>query len=81
MKKTTTWTLCLRSSLARMTGRIMIIAAPVVPMTLAIKAPMASSTVLVIGEPCRLPLITMPPATVNSASSSRMKGMYSCSTV
>ncbi len=81
MKKTTTWTLWRRLSLARSTGRIMMIEAPVVPTKLAISVPIASSAVLVAGVPCRLPMIRMPPAMVNSAKSRMMKGMYSSSAV
>ena len=43
MKNTTTWTLCWRGPLARSSGRIRIMAAPVVPTTLAISVPMAGS--------------------------------------
>ncbi|MCY1381287.1 hypothetical protein D9M69_691770 [compost metagenome] len=75
MKKTTTWTLKRRSSFARSTGRIMMIEAPVVPTKLASPVPMASSTVLVAGVPCRLPEIRMPPAMVKSAKSRMMKGI------
>ena len=39
MKNTTTWTLCSRAALARMNGRIKIIAAPVVPTALAMSVP------------------------------------------
>ena len=74
MKKTTTWTLKRRASLARSTGRIMMIEAPVVPTKLASTVPIASSTVLVSGVPCKLPEIRMPPAIVNSAKSRMMKG-------
>ena len=82
MKNTTTWTLCRRSSLARSTGRIITIEAPVVPMRLASTAPMRSSARVgrrravdvAARSRCR-------PPTVNSASSSRMNGMYSSSAV
>ena len=77
MKKTTTWTLWRRLSLARSSGRIRIIEAPVVPTMLAITVPMARMTVLVAGEPCRLPVIRMPPAMVKSENSRMMKGRYS----
>ena len=81
MKNTTTWALCRRSSLARSTGRIITIDAPVVPMKLASAVPMASSAVFAAGAPWMLPRMTMPPATVKSARSSRMKGTYSKSAV
>ena len=75
MKNTNTWILCRRSSLARIMGRISSIDAPVVPIQPASTVPIASSAVFIEGEPCRLPLIWMPPVTVNSAVSSTMKGM------
>ena len=55
--------------------------APVVPMKLASTVPIASRIVLVPGAPWMLPRTRMPPATVNRASSRRMKGMYSRSAV
>ena len=57
IKNTTVCTLCTRLSLARISGRINNIEAPVVPMTLASSPPMARMAVLVRGSPCRLPLI------------------------
>ncbi len=51
MKNTTTWTLLKRSALARSSGRIRIIAAPVVPTTLAITVPKARIAVLTSGVP------------------------------
>ena len=77
IKNTTTWTLCCRSSFARMTGRIITIDAPVVPMMLARNAPSAKRPVFVSGAPWMFPRTRMPPATVNSASSNKMKGIYS----
>ena len=77
MKKTTTWALNGRLSLARITGRIMIIEAPVVPTTEASAAPMTSSSALVSGLPWMLPATSMPPAMVNSANSRMMNDMYS----
>ena len=56
MKNTTTWALKRRPSLARMSGRIRIIEAPVVPMTLAIAAPKARIALLTSGEPLSEPL-------------------------
>ena len=81
MKKTKTWTLCTRSSLARRSGRIRIIDAPVVPMTLAGSAPIARMAVFMPGEPWMLPATTIPPAAVKSANSMRMKGRYSVRSV
>ena len=64
-----------RLSLARSSGRIITIEAPVVPMRLASTVPIRSRMPLVSGLPCRLPLILIPPAMVKSANSSRMNGM------
>ena len=55
MKNTTTCTTCLRLSLARISGRISSMEAPVVPMKLASTAPMARMPVFSAGLPCRLP--------------------------
>ena len=77
MKKITTWTLCLRLSLALSSGRIISMAAPVVPIMEARTVPMASKMVLSLAEPCRLPHTRMPPEMVYKASSSKIKGMYS----
>ena len=63
MKNTMTWTLCSRAALARMSGRIRIIAAPVVPTTLAMSVPNARIAPLTSGVPRRLPVTRMPPAT------------------
>ena len=64
MKKTITCTRRLRLSLARISGRISSIEAPVVPITLASSAPIARIAVLSPGAPCRLPRMWMPPDTV-----------------
>ena len=63
MKNTTTWTLWKRAALARSSGRIRIIAAPVVPITLAISVPNARMTVLTSGVPRSAPVTRTPPAT------------------
>ena len=63
--------------MALSSGRIISIAAPVVPMMEANAVPMASSAVLSFAEPCKLPHTRMPPEMVYKASSSRIKGMYS----
>ena len=81
MKKTMTWALWRRLSLARMIGRIMIIDAPVVPTTEAISAPIRSRPELTIGVPRRLPETRMPPEMVNRANSRMMNDMYSSSIV
>jgi hypothetical protein len=54
-----------------------IIAAPVVPMKLAKKAPAAKKRVLVAGVASRSPDILIPPEITNRLKSSTMKGMYS----
>ncbi len=77
MKNTTMCALCLRLSLARIKGRIISMEAPVVPMKLASTAPMSNKPALSAGLPWRLPRMKIPPATVNSAVSRMMKGMYS----
>ncbi len=64
MKKTNTWVLCCREMLARISGRIRIIAAPVVPTMLAITEPSARMAALFQGVPRILPLTKIPPATV-----------------
>ena len=55
MKKTMTCATCLRLSLARISGRISSMDAPVVPMKLASTAPMPMMAVFRPGLPCRLP--------------------------
>ena len=76
IKNTTTWATCLRLSLALMSGRIMSMDAPVVPMKLAKNAPIARMAVLRPGLPCKLPRIKMPPETVYKAVKRTMNGMY-----
>jgi hypothetical protein len=51
MKRTTRWTRLRRDSLARRSGRIRSTDAPVVPITLARTAPIASSAVFMSGVP------------------------------
>ena len=63
MKNTTTWTLFSRAALARNNGRIRIMAAPVVPTTLAIKVPNVSNSALTNGVPRKVPSSRIPPAT------------------
>jgi len=81
MKNTKVWVFCLRKALARSTGRISSMEAPVVPITLAITVPKASSAVLVAGVPISAPFNSTPPPVTYSASSRAMKGMYSCKTI
>ena len=75
MKKTTMWALCARQMLARRTGRMSSIAAPVVPIQLARNVPIASMITLLRVEPLMVPATWMPPVTTNRPSSSTMKGM------
>ena len=55
MKKITTCAQLLRLSLARISGRISSIDAPVVPMKLASTPPISRMPVLSSGVPCKLP--------------------------
>jgi len=71
MKNTTTCALDRLASFARNSGRIRIMAAPVVPTMLAIKVPKASRKMFVAVVPRGLPVTRMPPAT--------MKLIYSAS--
>ena len=64
MKKTKVWVLLRRKALARSTGRIITMAAPVVPIRLASTVPMASSATLVPGVPTSDPLSMTPPPAV-----------------
>ena len=64
MKKMKTCVLCFRALLARISGLIRIMAAPVVPTMLAIPVPSASIAVFVHGVPRMVPVTRMPPATV-----------------
>jgi hypothetical protein len=77
MKNTTAWTRCVRFSLALSNGRISNIAAPVVPITLARRAPSARMPVLRPGEPTSVPRKAMPPAIVYSAKRTTRNGTYS----
>src|SRR6266567_1979215 len=61
IKNTTTWTLCSRAELARRSGRIRIMVAPVVPTRLAMRVPSARIAALTNGVPRRLPVTEMPP--------------------
>jgi len=79
MKKTTVWTLWRRSRLARRRGRIVSMAAPVVPIQEARKAPQRRVAVFPPGVPRRVPRIRMPPETVKRAQRTSRKGAYSVS--
>ena len=74
MKNTTMCALCLRHSLARRTGLMSSMAAPVVPIQLDRTVPMTSMTTLFLVVPAMSPLTAMPPATTNRPNSSTMKG-------
>jgi len=78
MRKMTVCLMCVRSALARSTGRMRSIAAPVVPMKLASTAPTARKRMLLRGVASGSPVTYTPPEIVNSAASSRMNEMYSC---
>ena len=52
-------------------------AAPVVPITLASSVPIPRIAVFTAGPPANPPFNRTPPATVNSANSKMMNGMYS----
>ena len=77
IKNTTTCTLCLRLSFALSSGRIISIAAPVVPIKLANNVPIANSKVFNFGLPCKLPLIKIPPEIMNKLLINMTKGRYS----
>ena len=75
MKNTMVCTLWARRALARITGRISSMAAPVVPTHDAMRVPISRNTVFSPGVPLKEPRIRMPPATVNRAQSRMMNGM------
>lgn len=75
------WTLFFRWALARKSGRMSSMAAPVVPVQLARAVPRSSIPVLTAGRPTRVPVRQMPPEMVKSARSKIMNGTYSKSTV
>src|SRR5205814_1822311 len=77
MKKTKTCAFRRRMELARNSGRMSSIDAPVVPITEASTAPMAISTALRPGVPARVPRTTIPPAMTKRAPSRTMKATYS----
>ena len=74
MKNTMTWTFFCRQALALMTGRIMSMAAPVVPTQLARTVPMSRRRALILGVPAKVPLTAMPPATTNRPKRRTIKG-------
>jgi hypothetical protein len=75
MKKQITWALWTLSRLARRTGRIMIMAAPVVPTQEARNVPIRRRVAFTRGVPRRDPFTTMPPEMVKSPHRRMMKGM------
>ena len=77
MKNTTMWARCTRLRLARSSGQISSIEAPVVPTRLASTAPAASSAVFISGVPDSDPRTWMPPVMTNSVPSRAMKDTYS----
>jgi hypothetical protein len=64
MKKITTCTLCARDDWHASSGRIRIMAAPVVPTTLAMPRAEGKDAGIDAGVPRRSPVTRMPPATV-----------------
>ncbi len=64
MKNTKVCVLRARNALARSTGRMSSMLAPVVPITLASSVPMASSAVFVAGVPTSVPRSSTPPPVV-----------------
>jgi len=74
MNKRTMWARRRRQALARMSGRIKSMAAPVVPVRLASPVPSAKNPTLKVGLPLKLPRTRIPPVTVYSAQRRMMKG-------
>lgn len=77
IKKITVCTAYCRWRLARSNGRIINIAAPVVPIIEAKTTPTANKITFDFGVLILSLLIRMPPETVNSVKSSNIKGIYS----
>ena len=75
MKKTIGVDLVLRHALARRTGRMSSIAAPVVPTHEAMRGPDQQEHGFTPGVPLNEPRTKMPPDTVNNDHSRMMKGM------
>ncbi len=74
IKKTIVCTLRFRHALARIIGRIINMAAPVVPIQLANTVPISKRMTLFLVVPAMLPLILMPPATIKRPKRRTMKG-------
>ena len=77
IKKITVWTDWCRRRLAHSIGRIINIAAPVVPIIEANTTPMANKITFDFGVLILSLLIRIPPETVNNAKSNNIKGIYS----
>ena len=77
IKKTIVCTLYCRFALARMSGLINNMAAPVVPIQLAKNVPTNMITKLVTGLPTSVPVNRTPPEIVNNANKRIMNGRYS----
>ena len=73
-EKITVWDFLLRQELARISGRIMTILEPVVPIQPDSSVPTSSSIKLALGEPVKLPLMDIFPATQNRPNSRMIKG-------
>ena len=76
MKNSGRWTLFFRPALMRRNGRISSTLAPVVPITLASRAPSARMPALLSGVGRRSRHTTTPPATVYSEPSMMMNEAY-----
>ena len=74
IKNTMRCTLFFLQEFARIKGRIISIAAPVVPIQLAKAVPINKIRVLIFGVPAKVPLITIPPAATNKENSKTKNG-------
>ena len=77
MKKTTTWATRCRCALARSSGRMRSIEAPVVPKTFASTAPTARNALLTPAEPRSVPRRRIPPEIVKRLARRMRKEAYS----
>ena len=80
IRKTMMCETCRRHALMRIKGRMSSIAAPVVPIQLAISVPTRRISAFVFGVPARRPSTMMPPAVAKRPNKSMMKGTKSSST-
>ncbi len=75
IKKTIVWTLCFLHEFDLIIGRIISMAAPVVPIHDARNVPIRITTVFTAGLPFRVPRIKMPPEMVNRDQRRIIKGI------